>query len=145
MTLQLWKFHMGESQTICGLFLNINVAHSLCKCMHISWLSFIPYFYLGVTLFVRVIHLAASPPRLLSVSLSVCLSVSVLHFHKHLIHQWQQLPLLMFDRLEVIYRFKWDRGKEAERKLFDSWLVWQIIGHVAFNLKFHNLQKSCFP
>lgn len=44
------------------------------------------------------------------------------------------------------YRFKWDRGKEAERKLFDNWLVWHIIGRVAFNLKFHNLQKKAvFP
>lgn len=102
MTLQLRKFHMGDSQTVCGLVLNINAAHSLCKCMHISSLSSAPYFYLGVTLFVRVIHLAASSSRLLSVSLSVCLSVAVLHFHKHLIHQWQQLPLLMFDRSEVI-------------------------------------------
>lgn len=38
------------------------------------------------------------------------------------------------------YRFKWDRGKEAERKLFGNWLVWTGIGHVTFNLKFNNLR-----
>ncbi len=88
--------------------------------MHISSLNFAPYLLLGVTLFVRVLHLADSALRLLSVSLLVCLSVAVLHFHKRLIHQWQQLPLLMFGRLEVVYLIilrKTEEGRQRENSL----------------------------
>lgn len=43
------------------------------------------------------------------------------------------------------YRLKWDEGMEAERKLFDKLLVWQITGHMTFNVKFHNPHKLFFP